>query len=423
MTVDVASSTISSEDAPFSPRSPPLPDNLASDGRRGDPSVISPGRGERQGEGPGAPPEALPDGPPEVGDVGDVEDVGEAVPAVLSAKGVRRLALQCGFTLVGLARAAPLDPGPLRRWLASGYAAQMEWMHKRVAERLDPERVLPGARTVIALAIGYHRPRSERSPVAQYARGRDYHYAHRDRMRALRRALLSLDPSLETYACVDTGVAMEKAWAERAGLGWIGKNGCLITPSHGSWVTLSVMLVDRAVDRYDEPHPGLCGTCDRCLRACPTDAFPEPGVVDARRCVAYQSIENRGAVPEELRRGFRGRVFGCDMCQDVCPWNHSAVPTGDRRFEPRPLGLMDPEALAALTPEAFDTLSAGMALGRIQYDGLRRNALYALGAARTLRARDTVVRLLADPSVEVRTAARWALDRIDGTDGADVTDG
>ena len=175
----------------------------------------------------------------------------------------------------------------------------MDWMSRRLPERLDPTQVLPGAATVIALGIAYRGSVDERSrsPVAAYARGRDYHYAHRDGMKALRKRLLELDATLETYACVDTGLAMEKAWAERAGLGWIGKNGCLINPRLGSSLTLSVMFVDREVDTYDRPHANLCGDCALCLRACPTKAFPAPGVVDARRCVSYQSIENHAEVP------------------------------------------------------------------------------------------------------------------------------
>src|SRR4029079_1960720 len=133
----------------------------------------------------------------------------------------------------------------------AGYAADMSWMAERLPERLDHTTVLPGARRFIALAIAYHRPAGETGAIARYARGRDYHYAHRDRMRRLRKRLLELDPTLETYACADTGVAMEKVWAERAGLGWIGKNGCLINPRIGSWLTLSVMFIDRAVDSYD----------------------------------------------------------------------------------------------------------------------------------------------------------------------------
>ena len=215
-----------------------------------------------------------------------------------------------------------------------------------------------------------------------YARGRDYHYAHRDRLKALRQRLLALDPTLETYACVDTGVAMEKPWAERAGLGWIGKNGCLITPSHGSWVTLSVMFLDREVDRTDERHPNLCGDCTRCLAACPTSALPSPGVVDARRCISYQTIENHGLIPTPLRARLRGHVFGCDVCQEVCPFNRADLPEGDPRFVARPIGLMTEEEIAALSREDFERLAAGTALVRAQYDGLRRNAILALGPAR-----------------------------------------
>jgi epoxyqueuosine reductase len=331
---------------------------------------------------------------------------------VLSAEAVRAAGRAAQFTLVGLAPAAPLDPAPLQRWLAAGYAADMTWMARRQPERLDPPAVLPGARTVIALAIAYHRPGDEPAAVARYARGRDYHYAHRDRMRDLRKRLLALDPTLGTYASVDTGVAMEKPWAERAGLGWIGKNGCLINPKLGSWLTLSVMFVDRAVDVYDAPHSRRCGDCTLCLPACPTGAFAAPGVVDARRCIAYQSIENRGPVPEELRAGFAGRIFGCDVCQEVCPWNHREGPPGDARFSPRPLSALSPAEVAALAPEDFERLAAGMALARVRYDGLRRNALYAIGTARDRGARAVVERLLDDPAPVIKEAAGWAKERL-----------
>ena len=328
---------------------------------------------------------------------------------VLSSDAVRAAAHASQFTLVGLARATPLAPEPLQRWLAAGYAADMDWVAQRLPERLDPGKVLAGAQTVIALGIGYRRPREERSKVASYARGRDYHYAHRDRMKALRKRLLKLDSTLETYACVDTGVAMEKPWAERAGLGWIGKNGCLINPRLGSWLTLSVMFVDRAVDAYDNPHDNRCGDCALCLKACPTQAFPEPGVVDARRCIAYQSIENRAVVPVPLRRGFRGRVFGCDVCQDVCPFNRADIPPGDARFDPRPIALMSPLQLAGLSADEFQRLAAGSALARARYDGIRRNAILALGAAREAGARALLQRLACDASPVVSEAATWAL--------------
>jgi epoxyqueuosine reductase len=331
----------------------------------------------------------------------------------LSAEAVKAAARACRFALVGLAPAAALDDGPLRRWLAAGHAADMHWMGERLAERLDPRQVLVNARTVIALGIPYGRADEQlgegRPVVARYARGRDYHYAHRDRMKALRKRLLALDPTLETYACVDTGVAMEKPWAERAGLGWIGKNGCLITRSHGSYLTLSVMFVDRTVDRYDAPHPEACGECTLCLTACPTEAFPQPGVVDARRCLSYQTIENQALVPLPLRPRMRGHLFGCDVCQDVCPYNRGELPAGDPRQAARPLGLMPAEQVAALTREEYDRLAPGMALARAGYDGLRRNAVLALGPAQIERARPLLERLAEDSSPLVRDAARWVL--------------
>lgn len=332
---------------------------------------------------------------------------------VLRAAEVKAAARACGFFLVGLARAEPLPRAPLATWIAAGHAADMDWIAESVDERLDPALVLPGAKTVVAMGIPYHRPGEARTVVARYARGRDYHYAHRDRLKKLRKRLLELAPRLRTYSCVDTGLVMEKPWAVRAGLGWVGKNGCLIHPRHGSWFTLSVMYLNRAVDAYDEPMEDLCGSCDRCLRACPTAAFPAPQVVDARKCIAYQSIENRGPVPEALRPGFRTRAFGCDVCQDVCPFNrHAEAPAPDPVVAPRPIGLMSPRALAELDEASFVRLAAGTPLPRIGYHGLRRNAVFALGAARDETARPTLERLAHDADAQVAEAARWALQRL-----------
>ena len=175
------------------------------------------------------------------------------------------------------------------------------------------------------------------------------------------------------------------------------------------------MFLDRAVDAYDQPRPRLCGDCTRCLSACPTEAFAAPGVVDSRKCVAYQSIENRGSIPEPIRKGFVARVFGCDVCQDVCPYNRKDIPTGDRRFEPRPLAALTAAEMAALSEEEFGRLAAGMAVVRTRYDGLRRNALLSLGASRDRAARAVVQSLVADPSEIVRESAAWALAQIDRT--------
>jgi epoxyqueuosine reductase len=334
---------------------------------------------------------------------------------VLPAPEVRAAARACGFALVGLARAEPLDPRPLVDWLARGYAAGLRAMHQRIPERLDPAAVVPLARTVLVLGIPYGKGDTAAPPapaIARYARGRDYHYAHRDRMRKLRESLREIEPALRTYACVDSGAAMEKAWAERAGLGFIGKNGLVISRSHGSWFTLSLMVLDRAVDAYDSPHHRLCGDCRKCLDACPTEAFPSPGVVDARRCLSYHTVENHGDLPAEVRPKLGPRVFGCDACQEVCPFNQGDLPPGDPRQAPRALGHLRAAEIAALTEAQFDELSTGTPMRRIRYDGLRRNACLALGATRGRNCQDLLERLANDPSPSVAEAANWALREI-----------
>lgn len=335
---------------------------------------------------------------------------------VLSAHQVRAAAGSCGFALVGMARAQPLDPRPLLDWLANGYAAELSAMHRRTADRLDPGAVVPGARTVLVLGIPYGKgepTRTDGAAVARYARGRDYHYAHRDRMRKLRGHLRALAPALRSYACVDSGAAMEKAWAERAGLGFIGKHGLVINPRHGSWFTLSLMVLDHAVDTYDAPIPRQCGDCRKCLDACPTAAFPSPGVLDARRCISYHTVENHGDVPASVAAALGSRVFGCDACQEVCPWNQGEHLPGDPRQAPRPLGHALAAELAALDQAQFDQLAAGTPLRRIGYHGLRRNACLALGSLHAEDSRALLARLGSDPEPRVAEAARWALGRLE----------
>ena len=330
----------------------------------------------------------------------------------LSAAEVRAAAHGCGFALVGIAPAVALDPRPLRDWLARGYAAELAAMHRRIEERVDPGAVVPGAQTVLVLGVPYGSGEGP-AAIARYARGRDYHYAHRDRMRSLRHRLLVLAPALRSYACVDSGAAMEKAWAERAGLGFIGKNALVINREYGSWFTLSLMVLDRAVDAFDAPHPRLCGDCRKCLDACPTDAFPSPGVVDARRCLSYHTVENHDEVPVELRAPMGPRVFGCDACQVACPFNQGETLPGDPRQAPRPLGLMSPATIAALTRQEFDDLAAGTPMRRIGYHGLRRNACLSLGSSQAHDSKPLLERLAHDENAQVAAAARWALDRLE----------
>ena len=336
------------------------------------------------------------------------------VMAPLSTETIRALALETGFSLCGFARPEPIPPEHLLGWLEAGFDADMDWMRERAHERLDVRAVFPEARTVVALACNYHRAESAApSPIARYARGRDYHYTLKDRLKTLRKKLAARFPGLETYATVDTGPTMEKVWAARAGLGYVGKNGCLITEPFGSWVLLATLSLDRDVDRYhDAPVADRCGTCHLCVMSCPTQAILEGRQVDARRCLSYQTIENPSEVPLPIRPAF-DTVFGCDICQTVCPLNRHPVETEDARFAPRAIASLGARELAALTHAQYEQLIPGTPLARAKYDGLRRNAAYALGAARDRNATPILQKLCEDSSELVRSAARWALEQLE----------
>jgi len=336
----------------------------------------------------------------------------------LPAAALRQLAQEARFDLCGFARAEPIPAEHLGRWLEAGYAADMDWMGARAAERLDVARLLPGARTVVSFACNYlvDDAAAAGSPIARYARGRDYHATLRDRIRAFRRGLRARYPGVETYAGVDATPLMEKVWAVRAGLGHVGKNGCLITREYGSWVVLATMVLDAEVDAYaDGMAADRCGPCRLCLTHCPTEAILPGRMVDARACLSYQTIENESEVPEPLRAALGGTVFGCDICQQVCPLNRAPMPTPDARFLPRPVAGLTARELAGMDRATYDALVPGTALARAGYDGLRRNAAYTLGAARDAGARKVLARLLGEHEPErVRAAARWALEQLDG---------
>ncbi|WAM24967.1 tRNA epoxyqueuosine(34) reductase QueG [Myxococcus sp. NMCA1] len=336
---------------------------------------------------------------------------------VLPTAHLRDLASSVGFDLVGFARAEPIPPDFLMSWVAAGYAADMDWMGERAAERLDVSLLLPGAKTVISFANNYWRDDAETvdSPIARYARGRDYHSTLRDRMKAFRKALNVMYPGLGTYGGVDSGPLMEKVWAARAGLGYVGKNGCFITEPYGSWVLLATLVVDAEVDDYGNgPAADRCGACRRCLMSCPTGALVGNGRVDARACLSYQTIENREQqVPEAFRFKFDNLIFGCDICQQVCPLNRRPVFAEHPRFAPRAVAELGVRELAGLTVEQYEHLIPGTALARARYDGLRRNAVYALGVAKQADAKPLLEKLSGDSSELVRTAAQWALLQLD----------
>ncbi len=340
------------------------------------------------------------------------------VPPALDSAFVKEAALAAGFHKAGIARAEPLDPAALDRVLARGAEADMVWLRTQRAERLDPARLLAGARSVVALALSYLERDLDAEPaearVARYARGRDYHAVMNRKLKDLVARLHERDPEARTFASADVAPVMEKAWAERAGLGWVGKNGCLITTDLGSWVLLATVIVDRDL-APDAPHPERCGSCTACLHACPTGAIVAPGFVDARRCISFHTIERRGSIPPEIAERLGPWAFGCDDCQTVCPWNRGAEARCAPELAARPgqRGL-DLEGLLALTLEEYRRRFWGTALARARYEGLLRNAVFAAGQAGDRRRLDAVRRHLDSPFEGVREAARWAAARLEG---------
>jgi epoxyqueuosine reductase len=346
---------------------------------------------------------------------------------------LRRWALEAGFDRAGVAALQPIERGgAFVRWLGRGDHAGMRWLEQRVAERLEPARLLDGAKSALCVALRYHPLEGEgqgegEDPaggdlwprVARYARGRDYHNLMGKRLRKLARRVREAFPGTGTRWSVDTGPVLERELAARAGLGVQGKNTCLLTRG-GSWLLLGELFTTLELVA-DEPLADLCGRCRLCLDACPTGALPEPFRLDANRCISYWTIEHRGAVPPERRRGIGDWVFGCDVCQEVCPWNRPKnlsrePPAGhpDLRL-PRHRAELDLAGLLALGEEGYRERFRGSAMQRAGHDGLRRNAATAMGNRGEPRYVPELARALAaDPSPVVRRHAAWALGEIGG---------
>jgi epoxyqueuosine reductase len=337
----------------------------------------------------------------------------------LNAGDIRELSRQCGFELAGVARAEPVPESSwYHQWVAAGFAGKMRYLADRRAPMRDhPRHLLPSVRSVICVGKLYNSPwpystrfdHHERAWISRYAWGDDYHDV-------LRRGLERLDallPAHESKICVDTAPLLERSYARQAGLGWIGKNTCLINQQSGSWFFLGELLVSLEIEP-DAPPPDRCGTCTRCIDACPTAAIV-PGTlghtVDARLCISYLTIELRGPVPEAQRAAVGSHVFGCDICQDVCPWNRQAPVTADPEFQPRhfapPL-----ERLALISGKEFHDMFRGTPVTRPRYEGFLRNLAIAMGNCREERYRGPLEKLAAFPDSHVAGHARWALKQL-----------
>lgn len=302
------------------------------------------------------------------------------------ALGIKDEARRLGFDAVGISAVSSAESfsdtllSRLATWLSRAYHATMTWMARDPARRADPEHVLPGCRSVISVGMNYYsRHRPDESPghgrVARYAWGSDYHEVLGANLTRLEAYIKRVAPDAMTRSYVDTGPVMEKAWAERGGLGWIGKHSNLVSPRFGSWLLLGEILTTLELDS-DEPGTDLCGSCTLCIRACPTGAITEPYVVDAGRCISYLTIELReaGSVPEDLQGKIGNRIFGCDDCLDACPYNMNASPTEEPAFQPSSLTLA-PElrTLETFTDAQFASTFRHSPIRRAKHSGFMRN--------------------------------------------------
>jgi len=321
-----------------------------------------------------------------------------------------------GFDLAGIARLGPADTAAaFDGWLERGYAGTMQYIERGAAKRRDSRLVVEGARSAIVVAMDYGG-REPSGPVARYARGTDYHDVMLDRLNDLLGAIRQVsEVPVAGKAYVDTGPILERDLARRAGLGWFGKNTNLINPDLGSFFFLGALLVDLDL-RPDEPFEAdRCGTCTRCLEACPTQALVEPRVLDATRCISYLTIELRSAIPVELREPIGDLLYGCDICQSCCPWNVSfAQELKEPAFAPREFLIgKDSRTLAretlTMTQEEFNAAFRRSPVKRTKLRGLKRNAAVTLGNVGTAADIDVLTRALDDPEPLVRDHAAWAL--------------
>jgi epoxyqueuosine reductase len=347
---------------------------------------------------------------------------------------LKQRARELGFELVGIAPATPADGFErLRAWLEQGCAGEMAYMHRHADARRHPSSVLADVRSVVMVGMNYSVRGGEgehgrvaapsvaepdiappvTGRISSYAQAEDYHGVLRQRLNQLLAWMQGEAPGCRGRAVVDTAPLLERDFARRAGLGWFGKNTMLLNKRLGSYFFLGALLLDVELQSDSAHETTHCGTCTACLNACPTQAFPSPGLLDARRCISYLTIELRGPIPAELRPSMGDWIFGCDICQDVCPWNHKAPATSEPAFQPRAdLEAVDLVELLDLSDEEFRHRFRGTALTRTKRRGLLRNAAIALGNQGNPAALPALQRALDDTDPLVREAAEWAIERI-----------
>jgi epoxyqueuosine reductase len=353
--------------------------------------------------------------------------------ASLTSDFIKRSARAAGFDLAGISSVHEFpELARFPEWIAAGHAGEMKYLESRDQagnlRRASLKSAFPWARSVIVCAVNYNTAHPYSTNVSKPGRGwisryawsrEDYHDSVLRRLREVETKLKEFcadDPinaAIETRAYVDTGPLVERVYAKYAGVGWLGKNTCVINQQIGSWIFLGVIVTSLELSP-DLPAPDRCGTCTRCIDACPTDAIVAPYELDSNKCISYLTIEKRGSIPEEIRESMGHEVFGCDICQDVCPWNRKAPATDKPEFQPRE-GLVNPALawLAEISVEKFREEFRGSPIKRAKHSGLRRNALIAIGNSGVANLLPVVERAAQDPDPIVAEAARWAKDRLE----------
>ncbi|MEP6703437.1 MAG: tRNA epoxyqueuosine(34) reductase QueG [Acidobacteriota bacterium] len=295
---------------------------------------------------------------------------------------IRQRAAGLGLDKIGFARVEALkeEGQQFFQWLSSGHHGEMAWLGREPEKRTDPRLIFPEARSVISIAINYYTPHEHQNngtggKISRYAWGDDYHDVVKEKLRLLLDWIVDENPGATGKVCVDTAPLMEKAWAVRAGVGWLGKHSNVITKEYGSWIFLGEILLNLDLE-YDLPVADHCGSCTACIDACPTGAITEPYVVDSKKCISYATIELRSEeLPQNIAVNIDGWIYGCDVCQDVCPWNRFEQPTDETRFEPRDAETsLDLKVVESFTPESYAKRFRKSAMKRTKLAGLQRNA-------------------------------------------------
>ncbi len=343
---------------------------------------------------------------------------------------VKSKAYELGFDLVGISPVGSFPENQFyKEWLSRGYAGEMKYMERNHEKRGDPGRIVPGARSVVTCGLNYNTdfPYSTRAQdrnkgwIARYAWGDDYHSVMDERLKALEEFISGqAPPGSGSRRYVDTGPVLERVFGKYGGIGWIGKNTCLINQRIGSWIFLGEIITSMELE-YDNPAPDRCGSCTRCIEACPTGAITEPYALDSRLCISYLTIELKDGIPLKLRDPIGNNVFGCDICQDVCPWNRKAERSSVPEFQPRE-GLYNPSlgSFSGLKPPQFAARFKGSPVRRAKRRGLLRNVLIAMGNSGDRSLVPAIAEYLDDEEPLVRAHAAWALWKLEGEGSRDM---